>query len=127
MKSDKDITYHGPILAALALQRRVKSTKSLPITKITWCCEVYGLFDPDTNELMYVGSAKKSKRRLSSHITASKKPKYPVQRWINNLLLENKKPIMRTLEHCDSSNRWNKEAYWIDKMRKAGFAKLNAT
>ena len=59
--------------------------------------EIYGLFDPDTDELRYVGKANSAARRFKTHI-AERVLSRPVNRWIAALIKEGKTPVMRVLE-----------------------------
>lgn len=65
--------------------------------------EIYGLYDPDSGELRYVGKAKSSAKRLKTHIWDSRTAKRPVCLWIAGLVAAGKAPVMRLLETVDDS------------------------
>ena len=67
-------------------------------------CTVYGLFDPDTDELRYIGQTRLSlNRRLKYHrLDAERQAKFrdrmtPVCGWIYDLSIEGKKPKIHPL------------------------------
>jgi len=59
--------------------------------------EIYGLFDPDTGELRYVGKAKNSQKRLKCHLFERKLTR-PVNRWVKSLVDQGKCPVLKVLE-----------------------------
>jgi len=59
--------------------------------------EIYGLYDPDTDELRYVGKAKNTNKRFRQHI-AERNTKRPVYAWIRGLIFEGKMPLARVIE-----------------------------
>lgn len=60
--------------------------------------EIYGLYDPDTDELRYIGKANDSAKRLKSHLSDSRRAKRPVCVWIAGLVAQCKAPVMRVIE-----------------------------
>lgn len=60
--------------------------------------EIYGLHDPDTGELRYVGKANNAAQRLKSHITNCHRVHTPVTSWIAALLKAGKLPVMKVME-----------------------------
>jgi GIY-YIG catalytic domain-containing protein len=65
--------------------------------------EIYGLCDPDTGELRYVGKAKNSQKRFKQHIS-ERRMKRPVYAWIRRLIADGKAPalkILETVEDCE--------------------------
>jgi hypothetical protein len=60
--------------------------------------EIYGLFDPTSNELRYVGKAKDAAKRLKRHLCESRTHKRPVNNWIKSLTADGKLPRMEVLE-----------------------------
>lgn len=59
--------------------------------------EIYGLFDPNTNELRYVGKANNSEQRLKTHIRERDSGR-PVNNWIKSLVESGMVPVLRVLE-----------------------------
>jgi hypothetical protein len=66
--------------------------------------EIYGLYDPDTNELRYVGKANDAAKRLKTHLLERKLLR-PVNRWVSGLISKGKAPVMRVLEVV-SAEEW---------------------
>lgn len=60
------------------------------------------MIDPDTNIVRYIGVSYHPNRRLSEHIRISSKLKTHKDRWIHNLLIKNKKPIMKIIQETSS-------------------------
>jgi hypothetical protein len=59
--------------------------------------EIYGLYDPDTDELRYIGKANNAAKRLKTHLFERKLTR-PVNRWVKSLVDQGKAPVMRVLE-----------------------------
>lgn len=66
--------------------------------------EIYGLYDPDTDELRYIGKANNAAKRLKTHVL-ERKLNRPINRWVNKLVVQGKCPVMRVLEIAQS-NEW---------------------
>jgi hypothetical protein len=61
--------------------------------------DIYGLYDPDTNELRYIGKANNAEKRLKSHLSdARRNNKRPVCLWIQELTALGKLPVIRVIE-----------------------------
>jgi|GEM_PF-2687114 len=80
---------------------------------------IYGLKDPLTDEIRYVGKSNKPVYRLSAHITDALKNKVEENlhriNWIKGLLLVGEKPTLEILEEV-SINEWEeRECYHISK------------
>ena len=60
--------------------------------------ELYGLFDPDSHELRYVGKATNSSERFKRHLCEANSENRPVNRWVRKLLKHGKVPILGILE-----------------------------
>lgn len=76
---------------------------------------IYGLKDPRTDEIKYVGKSVQGIKRAKSHITHSHNPL--VNEWINELKLNNYIPEIIILENVlDWSELIDKEKYWIGKL-----------
>lgn len=85
--------------------------------------EIYGLYDPNTHELRYIGKANDSKKRLASHIRDARRRDYPVYRWINKLLSNSRLPYIKVLLVTDSE-RWREEEKRIIKENRELGSKL---
>ena len=73
--------------------------------------KIYGLINPETNLVMYVGKTTMSlKRRLCLHISKSKKDKTKKDKWILSII-----PQIILLEETDICFANKKEKEWIEK------------
>lgn len=80
--------------------------------------QIYGLIDPLTNQIRYIGKAVCASKRLKSHVSDSRKKNSPVHIWIRDL--QSKKLIPRlTLIETVSLSAWpDAERRTIAKYRK---------
>ncbi len=87
---------------------------------------IYGLIDPATNEIRYVGyTSKDVNRRLFEHIDESKhKVTSHKHKWIAKLIKSGSKPEIKILETVNDENWQDREKYWIDKL---GYRLTNST
>jgi len=82
---------------------------------------IYGLVDPRTYEIKYIGASKDLKWRYIYHLSDVRaKLKFnrkllPKDIWISELLSNNLKPIMVILEMCSEEDWEEKERLWISK------------
>lgn len=80
---------------------------------------IYGLLDPDSYELKYIGQSKQGIRRynilLSKH---SVERAFPKDVWIKSLIKNGKLPLFKILEVCDFDQVDQKEIYWINKHKE---------
>jgi hypothetical protein len=60
--------------------------------------EIYGLFDPESDEIRYVGKANNAQKRFKTHLLDSKTAKRPVCLWVQSLIKLGKVPVIRVLE-----------------------------
>ena len=88
---------------------------------------IYGLLDPDTKIIRYVGKSDCPKTRLSNHIQTSKKSKTHKSNWINLLIKNKKKPELVILEEVDFDDWEEREKYWINKYKNEGNDVTNFT
>lgn len=98
---------------------------------------IYGLIDPRTNEVFYVGEAQYPKSRLGQHIWTvnSSKGNYASKQYIKILLSLGIRPWMLILDEVitsrgnlgDISNAYDLERYWIDLAKSKGLAWCNDT
>lgn len=85
---------------------------------------IYGLYDPRTNELRYIGKAIDLKIRFDLHISETRCGRESHKnRWLAQLIAAGLLPIMRTLEVIENSNDqdWQeRERWWIKAARETG-------
>lgn len=75
---------------------------------------IYGLHDPITNEIRYVGKTKQPlKKRLSQHLWVKNISNPHKFNWIEKLKNKGLKPNIILLEICDELNWVEREKYWI--------------
>jgi hypothetical protein len=99
--------------------------------KITDCAVIiYGLSDPITGHLRYIGKTKLSlRRRLAQHINDVKRGNIyiPRYRWLAELVAWGMKPEIFEVETSSSSEWQDDEQFWIAYFRSIGCDLLNAT
>jgi len=81
----------------------------------------------DGEKIRYVGKTKFTIKRYHSHINESKHKKTYKEKWINNVLLNNRKIVMEILDICDDDISNEIESYWIHQMKCWGFNLVNLT
>lgn len=84
---------------------------------------IYGLIDPKTNEIRYIGKTSKSlEKRLKDHLVDAKSimNKTSTRRkinkrysWIISLFKDNLSPNIKLIEEVNESNWEERESYWI--------------
>jgi hypothetical protein len=88
---------------------------------------IYGLLDPDTLELRYIGKTKQPEKRMKQHLYPNQlKTKTHRNDWIKSLLQEGKKPGFIILER-NVVNSDEAEIRWIAEMRTMGARLVNGT
>lgn len=80
--------------------------------------EIYGLYDPDSGELRYVGKANNALQRLKSHITDSRRSKRPVCQWVKSIVQARKYPRLEILETVNDDEWKEAEIRLIAHYRK---------
>lgn len=87
---------------------------------------IYGLLDPRTAKIRYVGKTNDLKRRLYQHIRGRTDQKMtPVRAWIKSLVGQGLEPRMVVIETCDAVEWEAKEMFWIKHFRDGGHEVLN--
>ncbi len=81
---------------------------------------IYGLCDPDTNELRYIGKSNSPKKRILDHIYSCNDSITHKNNWIKSLLKENKKPILKILDQVPIIDWQMWETFYIKKYREEG-------
>ena len=74
---------------------------------------IYGLEDPETHEIRYVGKAKNPKARYRQHLYGHDLSNNHKQNWINSLLEKGLRPELIVLEETDDKHWEVREKYWI--------------
>lgn len=87
---------------------------------------IYGLIDPRSGEIRYVGKANDVQRRLREHLKpcALKANTHKIN-WIKSLLLIGLQPDAVTLDTVDVDVSSESEQAWITKLLKAGLPLTN--
>ena len=81
--------------------------------------ELYGLTDPRTNQIRYIGITFRGKARFREHLSrAITGGKTHRDCWIRSLVLLGLRPIYFILEIGDDSNWQLRERFWISQHRK---------
>lgn len=89
---------------------------------------IYGLYDPRTFELRYIGKTVNLKTRLGKHIQEAKGyhgHNLYKERWIRQLLSDNLKPILITIGKCTNDNWQEVEREYINTARERGINLTN--
>lgn len=86
---------------------------------------IYGLHDPDTGELRYIGKANNLKKRLASHIRDSRARDTPLYMWIRKLTAQGKCPEIRLIAESDADSWESVERAQIAAARESGLWLLN--
>ena len=93
-------------------------------------CVVYGLYDPRTKAIRYIGQTVRSARqRLYGHLGDAKRHEHThVARWIADLASVGLRPTVEVLERCHSAEvLGDRERYWIALARERGESLTNIT
>lgn len=93
---------------------------------------IYGLIDPETNNIMYIGQTIQGFIRITDHfhkcnkINKSTKKRSPSKLWISKLRKEDKCFKVIYLEYIENSIDLNEaEEYWISFIKSTGASLLN--
>lgn len=81
---------------------------------------IYGLVDPRTNEIRYIGVTNNPKVRYNGHCTVSKTNQNLRSSWIRELREIKLRPIMEVIEECDWIRRYERESEVIKEYIKNG-------
>ena len=93
---------------------------------------IYGLYDPNTNELRYIGKSKNGLNRAKDHVHPShyndtKKRHIPIYCWIRKLIKNEQKPIIAILCECNENDLNAKEVELIAHFKESRCRLLNVT
>ena len=88
---------------------------------------IYALCDPDTNEVRYVGKADNPTERYKAHLLTVGRPNTHRKAWVQSLIRQGKKPLLKLLEEVTGDNWRERERWWIAEMRHRGARLTNLT
>jgi hypothetical protein len=78
---------------------------------------IYGLYDPETGELRYIGKSERPEMRYQNHL--NEVSNCHRSHWIQALKRKGLKPFMEILESIDGEWPWQEsERHWIARMRR---------
>lgn len=89
---------------------------------------IYGLYDPITKQVRYVGKTVSGlRRRLDAHLyNARHRLKQPCAHWVGSLLARGLHPEIFEIEVCPPGADWEEaERFWIESLRALGCRLLN--
>ena len=86
---------------------------------------IYGLTDPRTGCIRYIGQSTDPARRLAGHCWEAKREKHHRARWIIGLLKLGLKPLLEVLEEVPDEQADDVERFWISSLLTAGARLVN--
>lgn len=86
---------------------------------------IYGLKDPRTTEIKYIGSSYNPEKRLQEHIYDTKREKTKKSNWIKKLLLLDLKPEIEILKNSNDEEYLYWENFFIKYFKSEGVILLN--
>jgi len=94
------------------------------------CTFIYGLSDPRTGEIRYLGKADDPKRRFDHHVSAAMRPNSPSYHiysanWIRSLAAVKLKPNLVILEWVPEEEWGHWEQWWLDFFTGIGCRLVN--
>jgi len=90
-------------------------------------CSIYGLADPISGDIRYIGKSIDPTFRLKTHIAKAKFSLTYKDRWINSLLSKGLSPILVLIESTTTLHASVKEIFWIAAYKCVGARLTNAT
>jgi hypothetical protein len=88
---------------------------------------IYGLTDPDSGKIRYVGKSNNPQRRRKAHMDRSGTSGWHSAAWLNSLKAAGKRPGLVVLEEV-SQDCWSEaERRWIKQLREQGADLTNTT
>lgn len=88
---------------------------------------IYGLTDPRTGALRYIGQTKHLRKRYSRHLNLHAEDRTHRACWVRGLLSSGLRPELDTLEVVDDAVASDVERFWIASLRAAGADLVNLT
>lgn len=89
--------------------------------------EIYGLIDPMTQELRYIGKSKNSKKRLIKHISERNLRETYKDRWLRKLYDQNLKPEIIIIDNVEEHEWEFWEIHYISYFKSIGCKLTNGT
>ena len=86
---------------------------------------IYGLCDPITQQLRYVGKTNDPKKRLQAHLRCREKEKSYLTNWIKSLKAAGRKPEIFVIEDIPEAEWQEAEQFWISYFRAIGANLVN--
>jgi len=87
---------------------------------------IYGLVDPETNDIRYVGKTTKLRARVCGHL--NDKSRCHRASWIQGLKAKGLEPRVVVLEEIEGAWPWQEaERYWIAHAKRQGWPLTNGT
>lgn len=87
---------------------------------------IYGLKDPNTGEIRYIGKANNPKARFSQHLALTKTDTSRHKKsWIESLLRVGQKPELVILERVPETQWEDREIWWIQHGKDSGWPLTN--
>lgn len=89
---------------------------------------IYGLTDPRSGDIRYVGQTVSLDLRMRSHATCAERgdrPNSPRNRWLSDLVSAGLVPGFVVLEECLLGEAHERERFWYDKLRGSGANLVN--
>jgi len=87
--------------------------------------DIYGLYDPVTKKIRYIGKAKCAVKRLKGHLREKNRMKSPLYQWINKLKKSGHSPIMKVISSVPEDSWRDAEMLAIKFFRDNGERLLN--
>ena len=79
---------------------------------------IYGLFDPNTGAVRYIGRSTNPDKRLASHRNMNQNDAKTA--WVNELKAAGQRPELAIIETCTAETVKDAERSWIKKCKDAG-------
>jgi len=79
---------------------------------------IYGLRDPRTKKIEYVGKSNNPKKRYYNHTGQARRGNISIKcDWIRELFKNDLTPILEIIEECAMEEWTKRELYWMDKLQ----------
>jgi len=86
---------------------------------------IYGLYDPLTSRIRYVGKTNNPRKRLNRHLSNSKFSKVHSSQWIKSLIDKGYSPEMIILQETDEATWKEDEKRWIEYYKNLAYDLTN--